>query len=51
VLNTSGKDFRDFADVLDGVKRSGLVKVVGSASAIETVAAERKGWLEVFKLL
>ena len=51
VLNTSGKDFRDFADVLDGVQRSGLVKVVGSASAIETVAAERKGWLEVFKLL
>jgi hypothetical protein len=51
VLNTSIKDFRDFADVLDGVKRSGLVKVVGSASALETVAAEREGWLEVFKLL
>jgi hypothetical protein len=28
-----------------------LVKVVGSASALETVAAERQGWLEVFKLL
>jgi Zn-dependent M16 (insulinase) family peptidase len=51
VLNTSIKDFRDFADVLNGVKRSGLVKVVGSASALETVAAEREGWLEVFKLL
>jgi hypothetical protein len=33
------------------VKRSGLVKVVGSASALETVAAEQEGWLEVFKLL
>jgi hypothetical protein len=51
VLNTSVGEFRDFADVLEGVKQSGLVKVVGSASAIETVAAERQGWLEVFKLL
>jgi Zn-dependent M16 (insulinase) family peptidase len=51
VLNTSVTDFRDFADILDGVKRSGLVKVVGAASALETVAAEREGWLEVFKLL
>ena len=51
VLNTSIKNFRDFADVLNEVKRSGLVKVVGAASAIETVAAERQGWLEVFKLL
>jgi len=25
--------------------------VVGSASALENVAAERQGWLEVFKLL
>jgi hypothetical protein len=51
VLNTSVGEFRDFADVLEGVKQSGLVKVAGSASAIETVAAERQGWLEVFKLL
>jgi Zn-dependent M16 (insulinase) family peptidase len=51
VLSTSVEDFRNFADVLEGVKRSGLVKVVGSASALKTVAAERQGWLEVFKLL
>lgn len=51
VLNTSAADFKDFADVLEGVTQSGLVKVVGSASALETVAAERQGWLEVFKLL
>ncbi len=51
VLNTSAADFRNFADVLDGVKNNGLVKVIGSASAIESVAAEREGWLEVFKLL
>jgi Zn-dependent M16 (insulinase) family peptidase len=51
VLNTSVADFRDFADILDGVKERGLVKVIGSPSAIENAAAEREGWLEVFKLL
>jgi Zn-dependent M16 (insulinase) family peptidase len=51
VLSTSVEDFRDFADVLEGVKQSGLVKVVGSASSIENVKAEREGWLEVFKVL
>jgi len=51
VLSTSPTDFRNFADVLDGVKGSGLVKIIGSASAIEVAAAQKKGWLEVFKLL
>jgi Zn-dependent M16 (insulinase) family peptidase len=51
VLSTSPIDFKNFADVLDGVRQSGLVKVIGSASAIEAVAAEKEGWLEVFKLL
>ncbi|UCG14319.1 MAG: insulinase family protein [Deltaproteobacteria bacterium] len=51
VLNAEVKDFRVFADVLDGVKTSGLVKVLGSSSAIEGATSERKGWLEVMKLL
>ena len=51
VLNTSVENFRNFADVLEGLKESGLVKVVGSASSIENVNAEREGWLEVLKLL
>jgi Zn-dependent M16 (insulinase) family peptidase len=51
VLSASPADFENFADVLDGVKENGLVKIVGSASAIESAAAQKEGWLEVFKLL
>ncbi len=51
VLRTSATDFRAFADFLEGVKENGLVKVIGSSSAIESAAAERDGWLDVVKLL
>jgi Zn-dependent M16 (insulinase) family peptidase len=51
VLNTSAADFRAFTDVLAEVKENGLVKVIGSPSAIETALAEREGWLSVSKLL
>ncbi len=51
VLNTSAADFRVFAEALEGVKKNGLVKIIGSASAIETAVAERDGWLNVIKLL
>jgi hypothetical protein len=51
VLNTSATDFENFAHALDGLKENGLVKVIGSASAIEKAAAQKEGWLEVFKLL
>ena len=51
VLNTSVGDFRNFADVLEGLKDIGLVKVVGSASSIQSVSKEREDWLTVFKLL
>jgi Zn-dependent M16 (insulinase) family peptidase len=51
VLSTSPADFENFAAVLDGVKGSGLVKIIGSASTIESAAAQKEGWLEVFKLL
>jgi hypothetical protein len=51
VLNTSPADFESFANALDAVKENGLVKVIGSASAIESAAAQKEGWLEVFKLL
>jgi len=51
VLSASPADFKKFADVLDGVKESGLVKIIGSASAIESATAQKEGWLEVFRLL
>jgi Zn-dependent M16 (insulinase) family peptidase len=51
VLNTSPVDLESFTNALDAVKENGLVKVIGSASAIESAAAQKEGWLEVFKLL
>jgi hypothetical protein len=51
VLTTSVKDFRDFANILETVKETGLVKVVGSAHAIEAAAGDRKDWLQIFRVL
>jgi Zn-dependent M16 (insulinase) family peptidase len=51
VLNTSAADFENFAHALAALKENGLVKVMGSASAIESAAAQKKGWLEIFRVL
>ena len=51
VLGTKTADFRAFSQVLEEVKKSGLVKILGSRGAIEAAAAERPGWLKVFKVL
>lgn len=51
VLATTADDFRSFADVLQSVKEQGLVKVLGSQSAIEESLMENKDWLTVLKLL
>ncbi|MFP3869365.1 MAG: insulinase family protein [Syntrophobacteria bacterium] len=51
VLTTTVAEFRAFADVLDAVKESGLVKVLGSAGAIEKAAAEHQGRMHVVRVL
>jgi hypothetical protein len=51
ILGTTVKDFRDFADVLEKVNSKGIVKVLGSQSAIDSALAERPMWLQTFKLL
>ena len=51
VLSTSLGDFRHFARMVEAVKTTGLVKVLGSESAIQEALANRPGWLEVVKLL
>ncbi len=51
VLNTRSSDFRDFAQVLGHVRDTGLIKVLGSADAVEKVLEDRPGWLEVVKVL
>jgi len=51
VLETGEAHFRAFADVLDGVRDTGIVKVLGSREAIEAASADRPGWLEIRKVL
>ncbi|MFO7785987.1 MAG: insulinase family protein [Desulfatiglandales bacterium] len=51
VLGTTEKHFRAFAEVLDGVRDTGLVKVLGSRDAIEAASADRPGWLEIQNVL
>jgi Zn-dependent M16 (insulinase) family peptidase len=51
VLNTTADHFRAFAQMLEAVKEKGLVKILGSQSAIQEALEERPGWLHVFKVL
>jgi Zn-dependent M16 (insulinase) family peptidase len=51
VLDTSLSDFNDFVQILDAIKDKGLVKVLGSQSAIEGALKDRPGWLEIVKVL
>jgi presequence protease len=51
VLSTTVADFRAFAEVLNEVNTTGLVKVLGSESAIAKAVSERPGWLHVFKVM
>jgi len=51
VLSTTASDFRAFADVLEGVKDNGLVKVLGSKGAIEEVAGDPQLPLKVVDVM
>ena len=51
VLSTTADDFRAFADVLEGVKDNGLVKVLGSKGAIEEVAGDPQLPLKVVDVM
>ncbi|MCF8062352.1 MAG: insulinase family protein [Deltaproteobacteria bacterium] len=51
VLGTTANRFRAFAEVLDGVRDTGLVKVLGSRDAIEKASADHPGWLEIRNIL
>jgi Zn-dependent M16 (insulinase) family peptidase len=51
ILGTNASDFKDFARILEQVKENGIVKVLGSPSAIEKAATKRPGWLDIVKVL
>jgi hypothetical protein len=49
ILSAKAKDFRLFNDVLNTVKKNGLVKIVGSNKAIEETMKDNPEWLEVVR--
>ena len=51
VLATTSADFKAFAHALEAVKDKGLVKILGSESAIQGALADRPGWLNVVNVL
>jgi Zn-dependent M16 (insulinase) family peptidase len=51
VMNTGIADFRAFADVLEEAKKKGIVKVLGSESAMAESLAERPDWLHLVNVL
>jgi Zn-dependent M16 (insulinase) family peptidase len=51
VLATRSDDFKAFADVLEHFRNEGIVKVLGSQSALEQTASDRPGWLSLLKVL
>jgi hypothetical protein len=51
VLSTTVDDFRNFADVLEGVKESGLVKALGSKGAIEEAVRNHQLPLKIIEVM
>lgn len=51
ILNTKTSDFDAFADILEKVKKEGIIKILGSPSAIEAAMAHRPENLNVLEIL
>jgi Zn-dependent M16 (insulinase) family peptidase len=51
VLGTTMKDFQSFGEILDSALPQGVVKVLGSETAIQEALTKRPGWLKVVKVL
>jgi hypothetical protein len=51
LLGTTADDFKAMGRVLRDVAETGVVKVLGSSTAMEAVDKERPGWLNRLKVL
>jgi Zn-dependent M16 (insulinase) family peptidase len=51
ILATKAEDFNAFADMLDYVRNSGLIKVLGSQDAIQEVVNTKPGWMKIVKVM
>jgi Zn-dependent M16 (insulinase) family peptidase len=50
VFRTKMEDFRAFAQILEEVKEGGIVKLLGSPSALQAATTDRPGWLKIVKM-
>jgi hypothetical protein len=51
ILGTTPSHFKAFAEAVEGIKERGLVKILGSESAIDEALSSRPGLLEKVKIL
>ena len=51
VLGTTAGEFKAMARMMREVEKKGIVKVLGSPTAIEAAEHERPGWLNILKVL
>jgi hypothetical protein len=51
ILGATKKDFQSFGELLESAMPKGVVKVLGSETAIQEVAAKNPGWLKLVKVL
>ncbi len=51
ILGTTIADFKSFSRILEGVRDAGVIKVLGSPTAIQSANAEMPGWLKVVNIL
>jgi len=51
ILSTRAADFKEMGRIFEEVKNRGIVKVLGSPTAIEAADKDRPGWLKVVKVL
>jgi hypothetical protein len=51
ILGATRRDFQSFGELLESAMPKGVVKVLGSETAIQEVAAKNPGWLKMVKVL
>ncbi|HUU80455.1 MAG TPA: insulinase family protein [Acidobacteriota bacterium] len=51
ILTTKKANFRAFGELLEKANKGGVVKILGSPSAIDSATSDRPGWLHVIRVL
>jgi hypothetical protein len=51
ILGATKRDFQSFGEILESAMPRGVVKVLGSETAIQEAVAKNPGWLKLVKVL